>query len=125
MTWHAEKFRVLNRPDLRLVVGGSGTVALKDRKISLDGTLVADEGHFEYEPDLGATLGDDVVVKGWHGRESAETRRSNLPLAVDLELDLGRNLTFAGEGLETGLRGKVRVTTATTAAFAGAARSRR
>ena len=111
MTWHAEKFRVLNRPDVRLVVGGSGTVRLKDKKISLDGALVADEGHFEYKPDLGATLGDDVVVKGWQARESTETRRSNLPLSVDLELDLGRNLTFTGEGLETGLRGKVHVTT--------------
>jgi len=111
MTWRAEKFRVLNRPDVRLVVGGSGTVRLKDRKISLDGALVADEGHFEYKPDPGATLGDDVVVKGWQGRENAETRRPNLPLSVDLDLDLGRNLTFTGEGLETGLRGKVRVTT--------------
>lgn len=111
MTWRAEKFRVLNRPDVRLVVAGSGTVGLKNRKISLDGTLVADEGHFEYKPDVGATLGDDVVVKGWHARENGETRRQNLPLSIDLELDLGTNLTFVGEGLETGLRGKVHVTT--------------
>jgi translocation and assembly module TamB len=111
MTWRAEKFRVLNRPDVRLVVGGSGTLGLKNRKISLDGTLVADEGHFEYEPDVGATLGDDVVVKGWHTRENGEARRQNLPLSIDLELDLGTNLTFIGEGLETGLRGKVHVTT--------------
>jgi translocation and assembly module TamB len=111
MTWRAEKFRVLNRPDVRLVVGGSGTVRLKDKKISLDGALVADEGHFEYKPDPGATLGDDVIVKGWQGRESAETRRANLPLSVDLDLDLGRKLTSAARGLETGLRGKVRVTT--------------
>jgi translocation and assembly module TamB len=97
MTWRAEKFRVLNRPDVRLVVGGSGKVGLKNRKISLDGTLVADEGHFEYKPDLGATLGDDVVVKGWHARENGDTRRQSLPLSIDLELDLGTNLTFAAK----------------------------
>ena len=111
MTWHAEKFRVLNRPDRRLVASGDGTIRLKNRKFSLDGQLVADEGHFEYKPDVAATLGDDVVVKGWQSSESGQTRRPNLPLAIDLDLDFGRNLTFVGEGLETGLRGKVRVTT--------------
>ncbi|HET7097887.1 MAG TPA: translocation/assembly module TamB domain-containing protein, partial [Casimicrobiaceae bacterium] len=111
MTWHAEKFRVLNRPDRRLVASGSGTIRLKNRKFSLDGSLVADEGHFEYKPDASATLGDDVVVKGWQAPENAQARRPNLPLAVDLDLDFGRNLTFVGEGLETGLRGKIHVTT--------------
>jgi translocation and assembly module TamB len=111
MTWRAEKFRVLNRPNQRLVVDGSGTIKLKNRRFSLDGSLVADEGHFEYKPDVSATLGDDVVVKGWEPRESGQSRRANLPLSIDLDLDFGRNLTFFGEGLETGLRGKVRVTT--------------
>jgi translocation and assembly module TamB len=119
MTWRAEKFRVLNRPDLRLVVDGSGTIDLKNRKVSLDGSLVADEGHFEYKPDVNATLGDDVVVKGWEAPESGQARRANVPLLVDLDLDFGRNLTFVGEGLETGLRGKVRVTTAEDGSLRG------
>jgi translocation and assembly module TamB len=111
MTWRAEKFRVLNRPDLRLVVDGSGTVGLKNRKISLNGALVADEGHFEYKPDASAQLGDDVVVMGRDTPEGGQARQAKLPLYVDLDLDLGGNLTFIGEGLETGLRGKVHVTT--------------
>ncbi len=37
---------------------------------------------------------------------------NDFPLTLDLELDLGEKLTFVGEGLDTGLRGKVRVTTA-------------
>ncbi len=111
MTWHAEKFRVFNRPDLHLVVDGSGNLAMKDRKVSLDGSLVAEEGHVEYAADSRARLGDDVVVKGWPARNGNATLASNLPLAIDLELDLGNALTFAGEGLDTGLRGKVRVMT--------------
>jgi len=111
MTWRAEKFRLFNRPDRRLIVDGSGTLALKDRRISLEGSLVADEGHFEYLADARARLGDDVIVKGWPARDRDRTRAENLPLAIDLELDFGNKLTFAGEGLETGLRGKVRVTT--------------
>lgn len=111
MTWHAEDFRVFNRPDLRLVVDGSGTLALKDRRISLDGSLVAKEGHVAYAADASSRLGDDVVVKGRPARSKDGGRAENPPLAIDLELDLGNRLTFAGEGLETGLRGKVRVTT--------------
>jgi translocation and assembly module TamB len=119
MTWHAEKFRVFNRPDLRLVVGGSGAIALKDRKITLDGTLVADEGHYEYESDARVKLGEDVVVKGWPASDRDGTRALDIPLAIDLELDFGDRLTFAGEGLETGLRGKVRVTTAPDGSIRG------
>ena len=119
ITWRAEKFRVLNRPDLRLVVGGSGTLSLKNRKVSLDGTLTADEGHFEYRPQVDSTLGDDVVVKGWPARDRSETRRASVPISIDLELDLGQNLTFTGEGLESGLRGKVRVTTVADGTFRG------
>ena len=112
MTWRAEKFRVLNRPDLRLVVDGSGTIGLEKKRISLDGALVAAEGHFEYQPDVSAKLGDDVVVKGWEDRDNSQARQARLPLSIDLDLDFGKNLTFVGEGLETGLRGKVHVTTA-------------
>jgi len=119
MTWHAEKFRVFNRPDLRLVVGGSGSIALKDRKITLDGTLVADEGHYEYASDARVKLGEDVVVKGWPARERDGSRALDIPLAIDLELDFGDRLTFVGEGLETGLRGKVRATTAADGSIRG------
>jgi translocation and assembly module TamB len=101
------------------VVGGSGTLRLKEKKLSLEGALVADEGHFEYKPDPAATLGEDVVVKGWQAREDAPTRRPSVPLLIDLDLDFGRNLNFVGEGLETGLRGKVRVTTAADGALRG------
>jgi translocation and assembly module TamB len=113
MTWHAEKFRIFNRPDLHLVVSGAGTLALKDRKISLDGALTADEGHIEYAATTGATLGDDVVVKGRPpARPAGGSRAENPPITISLDLGLGDSLTFAGEGLETGLRGNVRVTMA-------------
>ena len=118
MTWHAEHFRVFNRPDLRLVVGGSGTLALKDRRISLDGTLIADEGHYEYASDVGEKLGDDVVVKGRPARDR-DGARLDIPLTIDLDLDFGERITFAGEGLETGLRGKVRVMTAPDGSIRG------
>ncbi len=110
LAWQAEEFRVFNRPDLRLVVGGEGTVATRNGKLALSGKLKADEGTIVYLTTPDATLGDDVVVKGWP-RRTADTRRDDdIALDVDLELDLGRNLRFSGEGLETDLEGQVRVT---------------
>jgi len=119
VTWNANKFRLFNRPDLRLVLSGSGVLALKDRKIALEGALAVDEGHIEYRAETGSDLGDDVVVKGWPARTADATRRDRPPLSLDLELDLGRDLTFRGEGLETGLRGKVRVATAADGSIRG------
>ena len=55
---------------------------------------------------------------GHHGRRlAAETRA--VPLALDLELDLGEKLTFAGEGLRTGLRGSLALTTAPDGSLRG------
>jgi translocation and assembly module TamB len=111
INWHATKFRLLNRPDLNLVVDGDGTLALANAKLALAGKLKADEGHIVYASDPSARLGDDVVVKGWPPRAEPALRASELPLGIDVALDFGDRLTFAGEGLETRLSGTLRVTT--------------
>ena len=110
LAWRADTFRVFNRPDLHLVVSGEGTVASADGKLTLAGALTADEGRFVYESDPAATLGDDVVVKGWPRPVDAAQRSVDIPLALSLDLDFGNKLTFAGKGLDTGLRGNIRVT---------------
>src|SRR5262249_24552418 len=105
LTWKAEDFRLFNRPDLHLVVDGEGTVALENKKLKIAGKLRADEGRIVYVSDPSATLGDDVVVKGWTRSPSMSARAADVPLDVDLELDFGDKLTFASQGLDTGLRG--------------------
>jgi translocation and assembly module TamB len=109
--WRATQFRAFNRPDLRLVVSGAGTLAIENRRLLLAGKLEADEGHIEYESVSGATLGSDVVVEGWPTRPPRTSLFAETPLALDLDLDFGNKLRFTGEGLDTGLRGKVHVTT--------------
>ena len=111
IAWHATDFRLFNRPDLHLVVDGEGTLAVAKGKLELIGKLRADEGRFVYVSDPQATLGDDVVVKGRPRPAAPVLRASDLPLVVDLALDMGDRLSFAGEGLDTGLTGTVRVTT--------------
>jgi translocation and assembly module TamB len=110
LAWHAEKFRIFNRPELHLIVSGDGEVAFAGGKLALTGSLKADEGRLVYEFDSGASLGEDVVVKGWPRTTADAPRAADLPLAIDLGLDFGDKLTFAGKGLDTGLRGDVRVT---------------
>ena len=109
VTWHAEKFRVFNRPDFNLVVSGNGALALTKGRVSLTGSLKADEGRVVYQFDPNATLGDDVVVKGWPPRAPDMLRSADVPLVVDVNLDFGDRLTFVGRGLDTSLRGQIRV----------------
>jgi translocation and assembly module TamB len=100
---------VFNRPDFNLVVTGDGELALTKGKVTLTGSLKADEGRFVYQFDPDATLGDDVIVKGWAPRAPDMLRSADIPLAIDVALDLGDRLTFVGRGLDTSLRGQVRV----------------
>jgi translocation and assembly module TamB len=112
LAWKAEKFRLFNRPDLRLVVNGSGTLTVADGKLRLAGSVKAESGHIEYASTSVGQLADDVVVKGRPRPPPArEAGLGDTPLALDLDLDLGDALTFSGEGLETALTGRVKVQT--------------
>ena len=118
VAWHAERFRLQNRPDLRLVVSGDGTLAIAAHKLALAGKISVDEGHIEYVPSV-ALLGDDVVIKGRPRVAPAQRRARIGALQLDLDVDLGRAMTFSGEGLETALGGRVHVATAGDGALTG------
>ena len=116
--WRATDFRAVNRPDLRLVVEGEGTLALAQRQILLTGKLGVIDGRVDYRRPRGTVLGDDVVVIG-RPRETTPERTGPVPLALDLDVDLGHRLEFEGEGLRTDLEGRVRVTTAADGTLLG------
>ncbi len=108
--WRAQHFRVLNRPDRRIVMNGSGTASEHQGKLTLAGNIQVEQGHFAYEP-MAPLLGDDVVVKGRPRPAPADDRLRTTSTTLDLSVDLGNQLTFEGEGLDTRLTGKVHVTT--------------
>jgi translocation and assembly module TamB len=119
VTWKAERFRAANRPDLRLVVNGNGTVSLQNRRLELNGDVAIVEGHLEYESTPSGQLASDIVVKGRTPASRRDGAARDLPLALDIDVDLGRALTFAGEGIDTGLAGRVRITTAADGTLRG------
>ena len=110
VTWRADDFRVTNRPDMRLIVDGSGTLAASQGRLLLSGDIKAREGHFEIAQSSAYTLGPDVVVAG-ERREPPSEGVHNVPLAVDLDLDLGNRLEIVGHGLEARLAGHVSIAT--------------
>ncbi len=111
VTWRAEKFRPLNRPDLRLVVDGNGTLGIDQEKLALAGNVVVAEGRIDYAPATAGTLGADVVIVGQERKSDSATGVADLPLRLDVDVDLGRNFRFSGEGLDARLAGRVRLTT--------------
>ena len=108
LTWRAEKLHALHRPDRRLVVSGEGEASWDGKRAALKGDLRAEHGHFEFERTL-PTLGDDVVVAG---REPPRQKGNlKLPLALELRLDFGNDLTVRGFGFDGKLTGLVDLAT--------------
>jgi len=119
IAWTAKNFRATNRPDLRLVVDGEGTLAIVDKHLDLMGNVTIVDGHIEYERSPPGQLGPDVVVVGRPRPKERDDSIADLPLKLDVNVDLGSHLTFNGGGLESGLTGRVRVTTSPTGQLLG------
>jgi translocation and assembly module TamB len=117
VVWRAEKLRLLNRPDARLVLSGNGTLALEQKRLVLGGTLRADDGHFEFRRPTVDALGDDVVVRG--RKQATAPARARVPFAVDLDLDFGESFEIIGVGLDAVVSGKVHVATAADGTLEG------
>jgi translocation and assembly module TamB len=118
VTWKAEKFRVVNRPDLNLVVGGSGTLSIEDEKVALRGDVRIEEGRIDYSPPTVGTLGGDVVIVGQPRSVDHTGAGLDLPLVLDLKVALGPALHFSGQGLDTRLAGELHLTTASNGSLA-------
>jgi len=105
LTWEARNFGLLERPDLRLVTSGEGEASFDGKRLSLTGQLRADRGHLEIEGDRVPKLGDDVVVAGQ--TRASQKQKAPLPIHLNIDLDLGTNLTVHAKGLEGKLGGRI------------------
>ena len=110
LAWRAEKFGLLERPDLRLVVSGNGEAGIVEKRVSLSGSLRADRGYLELEQERLPKLGDDVVIVGQERGERRD-KAARVPVALELQLDLGDELEVRGYGLEGKLAGQLQIET--------------
>jgi translocation and assembly module TamB len=108
LAWRARDFAVLDRPDLRLVTSGEGEAGFDGKRFSLTGELRAERGYFEFERERLPRLGDDVVILG---QAKPKEERARLPVALDVQLDLGNDLAIRVQGLEGKLTGRAQLAT--------------
>jgi translocation and assembly module TamB len=109
----AERFRVLGRVDRQVVASGDARLQMAESGIRLDGKLRVDQGLFDTSRGDAPRLDSDVQVRraGDPPPATAEAEaaaRRRMQVAVDL--DLGNNLVVRGRGLDTALRGQLRLT---------------
>lgn len=118
----AERFQLLGRVDRRIVVSGDAALALQAKDIELDGRFRVDEGLVDVAQSDAPTLDRDVVVVRRSGVTQGGTPPPQAPpvpaaqnplrnAKVALQVDLGNALRLRGRGLDTLLRGELRVST--------------
>lgn len=106
----AQRLRVSNRADRRLVVSGQGQAQLNGARLQLRAQLKADQASFSLADELTPRLGADVVVRraGQAPEPAAPGVQTVVPDVV-LDIDLGPSFSVQGHGLATRLEGQVQV----------------
>ena len=111
----AEHFRVLGRVDRLVIASGQAELALEAAQARLDGRFTIDEGLFDISRADAPDLDDDVTVRrdgvGDIEGAGAPAPRKARNFALGVDIDLGEKLQLRGRGLDTLLRGKLRLTT--------------
>ena len=95
--------------DRWLAVSGNGRLDWRDGHLGLTAQVAADAGYWQLPRLDMPQLSDDVIVKR-NGQPAQKAARS--PLALDVEVGLGRHFRFSGVGLESRLSGKLKLTAA-------------
>ena len=109
----ADHFRLLGRVDRMLIVSGGADLQLSADAGRLDGVFAVDEGLFDVSRRSAPTLDADVTVRRPDAREDIATDirapRTQRDFALGLDVELGDKLSVRGRGVDTLLRGKLRV----------------
>ncbi|MBI5256918.1 MAG: translocation/assembly module TamB domain-containing protein [Burkholderiales bacterium] len=112
----ADHFRLLGRIDRRLVASGQAALKLDARQLQLDGRIRVDDGLFDLSRADAPALDTDVQVYrgGLPSDAGAKPAAPPLPAPlrnarVDVQIELGDRLKLRGRGIDTGLRGSLRI----------------
>jgi translocation and assembly module TamB len=106
----ADKLEALSRPDRTVVVTGTGSVLRDAGSFQVNGDFKIDRAVVELAPQDRPTLSDDIIVLGrTNAATAAAAPAGQVPLGVDLHVDLGNDFTLRGMGLEGQLEGAANV----------------
>ena len=125
----ADRFVLLGRVDRRIVTSGAAQLGFSRDALSVNGGFTIDEGLIDFTRSDAPTLSDDVQVVRASASGATRSGPGDAPasgsadaatplptsatsrnVALDLKIALGTKLRLRGRGIETGLRGDLRLT---------------
>ncbi|MES2634296.1 MAG: translocation/assembly module TamB domain-containing protein [Pseudomonadota bacterium] len=120
LTAEVTRLRASIRSDRQVTVSGKITASRDAKGTIVNGTLKVDQALIVLPDETAPRLGEDVVVRGAGGPIlRAEARALQQPtgakppsqeLTLDVTLELGDNLRVQGLGIDTRLRGQLKLT---------------
>jgi len=108
----ANRLQVLGRVDRRILASGQAELGLNADAIKLDGQFKIDEGLIDFSQSDAPSLSEDVEVvrdKNPKPVDAATSGKAPRAVALNVGLDLGEQLRLKGRGLDTRLRGQLKI----------------
>jgi translocation and assembly module TamB len=103
----AQKLRVSDRADRRLVLSGQVNAQLAGQRLTVRGQLRTDAALFVLPDETTPTLGSDVVVRGGRNLPQGTSTVAVVQPDVSVDLDLGPQFEVRGRGLQARLTGQL------------------
>jgi len=107
LDWAAENFTAISRADRLLTLNGNGKTTLANDLLMISGNFRVAKGLVELSDEDTPVLGDDVVILG----QTDTTPEHALKILLNgLRIDVGKEFTLRGRGLDAKLTGAVTLT---------------
>jgi translocation and assembly module TamB len=107
LDWTAENFTAISRADRLLTLNGTGKTTLANDLLMISGNFTVAKGLVELSDEDTPALGDDVVILG----QTDTAPEPALKILLNgLRIDVGKEFTLRGRGLDAQLTGAVTLT---------------
>ena len=111
----ADHLRVLGRVDRMVTASGNAELQLSAERTQLDGKFVIDEAFYDASRSDAPSLDDDVTLgrgdEDFGSRSDTGEAAPKRSFVMAVDIDLGEKVRIRGRGLDTGLRGQLRLST--------------
>jgi translocation and assembly module TamB len=111
----AERFRAIGRVDRLAIATGQAELSFAAEQVKLDGRVALDEALWDFSGKDSPSLDDDVTVRRPGAVEEVVVDKkgpqARRDFAMNLEIGLGDKTRVRGRGVDTGLKGGVKLST--------------